>query len=63
MRVIVDFDMCDSNGFCMQAAPAVFELREDDVLYVLDDHPAETLREQVLRAVGSCPKNAISVEE
>jgi ferredoxin len=63
MRVVVDSDMCDSNGFCMSAAPTVFELREDDILYVLEDHPAEALREQVQVAVGSCPKNAISVEE
>ena len=40
MRVIVDVDMCDSNGFCMAAVPEVFELREDDVLVILDDHPA-----------------------
>jgi ferredoxin len=63
MRVIVDFEMCDSNGFCVDAAPEVFELGDDDVLSVLDDHPAEALRERVLRAVGSCPKNAISLEE
>jgi ferredoxin len=46
----------------MGIAPEVFEVREDDLLYVLDEHPPETRRDQVLQAVRTCPKNAISIE-
>jgi ferredoxin len=63
MRVVVDFDLCESNALCMAAAPEVFEVREDDFLYVLDENPPEELREKVMAAVRSCPKNAISVED
>ena len=45
------------------AAPEVFEVRDDDFLYVLDENPPEELRDKVMVAVGSCPKNAISVED
>ena len=41
----------------------VFEVRDDDLLYVLDERPPEVLREKVLAAVRSCPKNAISIRE
>jgi ferredoxin len=32
MRVVVDFDLCESNALCMQAAPEVFEVRDADFL-------------------------------
>lgn len=63
MRVIVDFDLCESNALCMEAAPAVFEVRDDDFLYVLDEHPGEDQREAVERAAGQCPKRAITIED
>jgi len=63
MRVVVDYDLCESNALCMAAAPEVFEVRDDDLLYVLDERPPEVLREKVLAAVRSCPKNAISIRE
>jgi ferredoxin len=62
MRVVVDFDLCESNALCMGIAPTVFEVREDDLLYVLDENPPEELREKVLAAVRTCPKNAISLQ-
>ena len=61
MRVVVDFDLCESNALCMGLAPKVFEVRDDDLLYVRDEHPPEELREQVQAAVRTCPKNAISI--
>jgi ferredoxin len=47
----------------MGIVPEVFEVRDDDLLYVLDDHPAEELRERIMQAVRTCPKNAISIED
>jgi ferredoxin len=63
VHVVVDFDLCESNALCMQAAPAVFEVRDDDLLYVLDEHPGEDQRAAVEEAVRLCPKRAISVED
>ncbi len=63
MRIVVNFDLCDSNALCVDAAPEVFEVREDDLLYVLDETPGEELRAKVELAVGVCPKQAITIVE
>lgn len=63
MRVIVDFDTCQSNALCMMAAPEVFEVRDDGFLYVLDENPSEELREKVQEAARVCPTGAITLEE
>ncbi len=63
MRVVVDFDQCESNALCMGIAPEVFEVRDDDLLYVLDENPPEELREKVLAAARSCPKAAITIQD
>lgn len=62
MRVVVDFDQCESNALCMGILPEVFEVRDDDFLYVLNENPPEEWREKLMEAVRSCPKNAISIE-
>ncbi|HEX3334046.1 MAG TPA: ferredoxin [Acidimicrobiales bacterium] len=63
MRVVVDFDQCESNALCMGILPEVFEVRDDDFLYVLNENPSEEVREKLMEAVRSCPKNAISIED
>jgi len=60
--VIVDYDLCESNALCMAAAPEVFEVRDDDYLYVLQEEPPEDLRAKVEAAARSCPKAAITIE-
>ncbi len=62
MRVVVDYDLCESNALCMKAAPEVFEVRDDDFLYVLQEEPAEELRPKVEEAARRCPKQAITIE-
>jgi ferredoxin len=62
MKVIVDFEVCQSHGLCMQAAPEVFELRDDGFLYVLQETPPENLRKKVEIAVRECPTGAIKLE-
>jgi ferredoxin len=61
MRVIVDFDQRESNALCMAAAPEVFEVRDDDFLYVLQEEPPKELREKARGAARACPKTAITV--
>ena len=62
MKIVVDFDKCESNAICMGIAPDIFEVRNDDFLYILQENPAEADRERVQRAVQLCPKQAISIE-
>ena len=60
-QVVVDFDLCESNARCMEAAPEVFEVRDDDFLYILQERPSDDLRAKVEEAVRRCPKAAISI--
>ena len=62
MRVIVDFDVCQSTGTCQQICPEVFEVRDDGYLYVLQEEPAEALWAKVREAETNCPTGAISLE-
>jgi len=62
MRVVVDFNVCESNALCMGVAPEVFEVRDDDFLYLLDENPPEELRAKVEEAARICPKQAITIE-
>ena len=63
MRVVVDWDLCESNGLCMAAAPEVFELQDDDTLMILQETPDEALRVKVVDAVRACPKQAITLQD
>jgi ferredoxin len=62
-KVVVDFDLCESNANCMAVAPEVFEVRDDNFLYVLQENPPDDLREKVEEAVRVCPKQAISIAD
>lgn len=62
MKVVVDFDLCESNAICMGIAPEVFEVRDDDFLYILDENPPESMRAKMEDAVRSCPRAAITLE-
>ena len=63
MKVEVDFDLCESNAVCIGIAPEVFEVRDDDFLYVLEENPGEDDRSTLQEAVQRCPKQAISLED
>ena len=53
MRVIVDFQSCESNALCMAACPEVFEVRDDDFLYLLNENPPEELTEEPMQMTKS----------
>ncbi len=61
MKVVVNFDTCESNAVCMGILPEVFEVRDDGFLYVLDEHPPESLRPKLEECVASCPTESISI--
>ena len=63
MRVSVLEDMCQGHTLCAIAAPAIFDLREEDghaVVKVADVPPDQ--EEAVRRAEIGCPEQAIVVE-
>lgn len=63
MKVVVDFDLCESNAVCMDVCPEVFKVDDDDKLQILIEEPPARLRAQVEEAVRLCPRQAISLVE
>lgn len=63
MKIVVDWEICESNAMCMDEAPEVFEMQSDDTLKVLQEEPDESLRQKVQAAAHACPKQAIRIED
>jgi sterol 14-demethylase len=63
MRIKADFDLCKGHANCMGEAPEVFQVDEKGYLAILQEEPAEALREKVELAVKYCPTGALSLEE
>jgi ferredoxin len=59
MKVTVDHDRCEGHGKCVTAAPKIFELRDDDLSYVLVEEVPENRKEDVENAIRLCPRQAI----
>ena len=62
-KVVVDYELCEGNAMCMDVAPEVFDLDDDDVVVVLEEAPGEDLRDKVVQAVERCPKQALAIAE
>ena len=60
-RVGVDYDLCEANGVCVMAAPAVFQLDDSDKLHLVVERPPAEAMESVETAVRRCPKGALSL--
>ncbi len=63
MRVVIDWDLCESNGVCEGFAPEVFRVNDDDELEVLIERPGTELRAEVEQAATGCPRGAIKIVE
>ena len=59
MKAIVDHNLCEGNARCVEVAPEVFELRDDDRSYVLLEQPPDSLRKKLEMAASVCPRQAI----
>ena len=64
MMVAADLDLCQGHAMCELEAAEVFAFdKADHRVRVLDEHPDESLREQVRKAVAYCPAMALSMED
>ncbi len=63
MKVLVDYDLCEANGYCVKAAPEVFKLDDEDKLHLLAEVPDPELFDKVRAAARRCPRKAITLEE
>jgi ferredoxin len=63
VKAIVDHSLCEGHAKCMEQAPDVFDVRDDDLSHVLMDDIPEEQRAKVERAAHICPRAAITLEE
>jgi len=64
MKIKVNWDLCEANALCMQAAPELFKVDDEDMLHVLNEGDVpENLRTKLEKAVRACPRAALSIEE
>ena len=61
IRLVVDLNKCQGYAQCVPMAPEVLKLNGEEAL-AYDPNPDESQRQQVLRAVASCPVQAIILE-
>ncbi len=61
MKIVIDYDLCESNAVCMDVCSDCFRVEEDDTLTVLIEHPPADLQPKVEEAVRLCPRQAISL--
>ncbi|MCC6238403.1 MAG: ferredoxin [Dehalococcoidia bacterium] len=62
MKVVVDFDRCESSGKCCELAPDYFALDRDNYLVIRVAEPGEEARALLEACVGACPTQAIRLE-
>jgi ferredoxin len=63
MRVTVDRDLCEANAVCAGLVPEIFDVDDEDVLHITAGDVPPALADGVRRAVESCPKTALRIEE
>lgn len=63
MKVVAEREMCMGSGNCVVECPKVFALDDESVVIVLDQSPAEELREKVEAAVDACPAACLALED
>ena len=59
IQVTVDRSLCIGSGDCVDTAPDVFQLDDEDKAVVVDPDGAPL--EDVIEAAGNCPVSAIFV--
>ena len=71
MKVKVDWDLCEANAVCMDVAPALYKVDDDDNFHHLvkgaeedtsGDVPADQ-EAKAREAVRLCPRQALSIIE
>jgi ferredoxin len=63
LSIVVDRELCEGNGVCVVAAPAVFDIDANDTLQLKEPQPSAAHLSQVEEAVRRCPKGALALQD
>lgn len=61
-RLRIDRDMCEAHTLCIEIAPEIFDLADDDIA-TCDETPPEALWPKALAAASACPRAAVVVDD
>ena len=61
MKPVVDHDLCIGCALCAEICPQVFELRDDDLAYIIDEEGC-SVHGCCEEAAEQCPVEAITLE-
>ncbi|MDH5202008.1 MAG: ferredoxin [Nitrospirota bacterium] len=59
-KPVVDWDLCEGCGTCQELCPEVFEVRDDEKVYIIGPDKCNTCDCQ--EAADTCPTQAITFE-
>ncbi|MHA7650382.1 ferredoxin [Mycobacterium sp. ML4] len=62
-RIEADLDLCQGHAMCELEAPRYFRVPKRGKVEILDPEPPEDTRDEIQRAVGSCPTQALFIKE
>jgi ferredoxin len=61
MKIRVERSLCISSGTCVNIAPEVFEMDQEDIACV--KNPAGSDEQTIMEAAETCPVSAIIIED
>lgn len=61
-KILIDRDRCEGNARCVQLAPTVFLVDDQDQVQVIGE-PGPAERAAVEAAIARCPRQALAIEE
>jgi ferredoxin len=62
MKVVVDSELCEGHARCVNAAPMVFQVNEEDLAEVRDENVTAENEFRIELAVANCPRQALRLE-
>jgi ferredoxin len=60
MKMVIDYDLCEGCGSCVEVCPDAIEMRDDEKAYVIAEDCSSCDCDE---AVGICPTEAITLED
>ncbi len=63
MKAEIDLSLCEGHARCMESAPNLFEVGDDDYSHVLVDEIPEEEQANARRAEQTCPRAAITITD